>query len=80
MSIYRVTMKINFLVEINDDNVMADPRPPLQGNTAQAALNRASWAWLRGSQLAKHVAQSLGVKRSYALKKDWEVVQLEDTE
>lgn len=78
MSIYRVTMKINFLVEITDDNAMADP--PLQGNTAQAALNRASWAWLKGSQLVKHVNKSLGVKRSFVQKTDWEVVRFADTE
>ena len=78
MSTYRVTMKINFLVEINDENVTADPRAPLQGDTAQSALNRASWSWLRGMQLMKPWNKSLGVKRSFAWKRDWEVVRLDD--
>ena len=78
MSTYRVTMKVNFLVEINDENVTAAPRVPLQGDTAQAALNRASWSWLRGMQLMKQWNTSLGVRRSFAHKRDWEVVRLED--
>lgn len=78
MSVYRVTMKINYLVEINDENARSDPRQSLQGNTSQAALNRASWVWLRGSQMVKELSRSLGVKRSFAMKKDWEVVRLED--
>jgi len=79
MSVYCVTMKINFLVEINDDNALADPRLPLQGDTPQSALNRACWVWLKGSQMVKQLNKSLGVKRTYARKQEWEVVCLEDT-
>ena len=78
MSIYRVTMKINFLVEINDKNATAGPREPLQGDTPQSALNRVSWIWLKGMQGMKQWNKLLGVKRSFAHKQDWEVIRVEN--
>ncbi len=78
MSVYRVTMKINFLVEIDDKNALADPRPALQGDTAQSALNRACWVWLKGSREVKPLNKRLGVKRAFARKKDWEAIRFED--
>jgi len=78
MSVYRVTMKINFLVEIDDKNALADLRPALQGDTAQSALNRACWVWLKGSREVKQLNKSLGIKRAFTWKKDWEVIRLED--
>lgn len=74
---YRVTMKINFIVNINDNNRLADPRPPLQGDTAEAAVNRAVWCWLKSMSLMREMRRTLGVGRSMTRKADIQVVAIE---
>ncbi len=41
MSVYRVSVPVEFIVEINDDNVQADARPKLQGDLPIVAVRRA---------------------------------------
>ena len=60
MSLYRVTMKISFMVDVTPENQEADPRLPLQGDTPEAAINRASWVWLKGIGLAQKTRKALG--------------------
>lgn len=80
MSFYRVTLKIDFIVNINPENELADPRPALQGDTPDAAVNRASWVWLEGMKLAAETRNSLGVGRSFYRTADVEVTELESQE
>ena len=77
MSFYRVTLKIDFIVNINPENELADPRPALQGDTPEAAANRASWIWLEGMRLTSGTRKSLGVGRSFCRKADVEVTKVE---
>ncbi len=82
MSLYRVTLKVDFMVNINDENLNADQRPALQGDTPKSAVNRASWVWLKGMRLAQETRKSLGVGRSFYRTADVEVqrLKLEDQE
>lgn len=41
MSVYRVSVPVEFIVEINDDNTQADARPALQGDLPFVAVRRA---------------------------------------
>ena len=77
MSSYRVTLKIDFIVDINPENELVDPRPALQGDTPEAAANRASWVWLEGMKLTGGTRKSLGVGRSLCRKSYVEVTQVE---
>ena len=77
MSLYRLTLKIDFMVNINEENLIADPRPALQGDTPKAAVNRACWIWLQGMQLVQETKKSLGVGRSFYRTADVEVQRLE---
>ncbi len=77
MSLYRVTLKIDFMVNINEENLKADPRPALQGDTLKSAVNRASWVWLKGMRLAQETRKCLGVGRSFYRAADVEVLRLE---
>ena len=67
-------------MNINEDNLNADPRPALQGDTpkaGQSAVNRASWIWLKGMQLAHKPKKSLGVGRCFYRATDIEIQRLE---
>ena len=79
MSLYRVTLKINFMVDINEENNFADPRPALQGDTSKAAVNRASCVWMKGMSLTADTRKSLGVGQSFSRVADVEVVNVEPT-
>ncbi len=74
MGLYRVTLTINLDVRITEDNAEADPRPALQGDHAQAALNRATTMWLEGMSRAERKA--LGMGRSVIMKKDMHVIEI----
>ena len=77
MTSYRVSLKIDFIVNINPENELADSRPPLQGDTLEAAVNRASWVWLEGMKLTSETRKSLGVGRSFSRRADVEVMKIE---
>ncbi len=74
MGLYRVTLTINLDIQITEDNADVDPRPALQGDHPQSALNRAVWMWLRGMNHAERKA--LGLGRSVLLKKDMHVIEI----
>ena len=75
MSLYRVTLTINLDVRITEDNANIDPRPALQGDHPQSALNRATMMWLEGMNRAERKA--LGMGRSVLLNKDMHVIQIQ---
>jgi len=74
MGLYRVTMPINLDVRITEGNATIDPRPALQGDHPQSALNRAVWMWLKGMSRAERKA--LGMGRSMILKKGMRVIEI----
>lgn len=41
MSVYRVRVPVEFIVEINEENALADHRPLLQGDLPLVAVRRA---------------------------------------
>ena len=69
MSVYRVTVPVTFVVEIDHENAEADPRPALRGNSPIVAVRRAIWCLLAKE---RHVEQQrLGIKR-LLIKGRWE--------
>ncbi len=71
-----MTLTIDFMVNINEGNLAADPHPALQGDTPESAVNRASWVWLKGMQLTQEARKSFGVGRSFYRAADVKVQQL----
>lgn len=47
MSVYRVTIPVEFVVEINEDNTEVNGPPALQGDSALVAVRRAMWVLYR---------------------------------
>ena len=74
MGLYRVTLTIHLDVRITEDNAEADPRPALQGDHPQSALNRATTMWLEGMSRAERKA--LGLGRSWLLNRDMHVSEI----
>jgi len=63
MSFYRVTIPVILVVEINGENVQADPRPALKGNTPLIAVRRAIWCLFAKEPQVER--KRLGVKRMF---------------
>jgi len=75
MSVYRVTVPVTFVVEINDENIQADPRPALQGNSPLIAVRRAIWCLLAKDRFVEQ--KRLGIKR-LLIKGRWENMDVEE--
>ena len=69
MSVYRVTVPVTFVVEINDENVQAAPRPALRGDSPLVAVRRAIWCLLARDRPGQQ--KVLGVKK-LLIKGHWE--------
>lgn len=70
MGRYRVTLTVNYVVDITPENERADPRPPLQGDRAEAALARALWVLLAHR---RELCWKLGISRTITEAKDYRV-------
>jgi len=55
MAKYRVRVDVEFLVEIDENNLEVDGPPALQGDSHKVAENRAMWVLFR-SDIARHDA------------------------
>ncbi len=71
MALYRVTLQVEILVDINEDNLVPKAGvgfqgPGFQGDIPQVAVNRAIWCLMNGDGATR---KAFGIKRQNYRKK-----------
>ena len=75
VSKYKVTLTIDIVVDINDENDKVDSRVAFQGDTPKTAINRAVWSIL--GQLTRDQKRAFGIGRTFIPAKDMHAVEVE---